>query len=134
MILKIKIKFLSLPNQEICKVIRIILVLDFTKLIFKAIQQWRNIKNYSVHESMNQGFDIQLSCLSNMYKKLRNLIYVCVYIYIYVYTHTCLVTRSCPTLWDPMDCSPPGSSVHVILQARTLEVDSLLSEPSGKPS
>ena len=24
----------------------------------------------------------------------------------------CLVTQSCLTLWDPMDCSPPGSSVH----------------------
>ena len=23
-----------------------------------------------------------------------------------------LVTQSCPTLWDPMDCSLPGSSVH----------------------
>jgi len=32
-----------------------------------------------------------------------------------------LVTQSCPTLCDPMDCSPPGSSVHGILQARTLE-------------
>ena len=29
--------------------------------------------------------------------------------------------QSCPTLCDPMDCSPPGSSVHGILQARTLE-------------
>ena len=28
---------------------------------------------------------------------------------------------SCPTLCDPMDCSPPGSSIHEILQARTLE-------------
>ena len=27
----------------------------------------------------------------------------------------------CPTLSDPMDCSPPGSSVHGTLQARTLE-------------
>ena len=27
----------------------------------------------------------------------------------------------CPTLCDPMDCSPPGSSVHGILQARILE-------------
>ena len=60
-------------------------------------------------------------------------------------------------LFDHMDCSPPGSSVHEILQARTLEwvaipftrgifptqgwnpglllwqVDSLLSEPPGKP-
>ena len=31
------------------------------------------------------------------------------------------VTQSCPTLSDPMDCSPPGSSVHRILQARVLE-------------
>jgi len=32
-----------------------------------------------------------------------------------------LDNQSCPTLWDPMDCSPPGSSVHGILQARILE-------------
>ena len=32
-----------------------------------------------------------------------------------------LVARSCLTLRDPMDCSPPGSTVHGILQARTLE-------------
>ena len=32
-----------------------------------------------------------------------------------------LVTQSCPTLCDPMDCSLPGSSVHGILQARILE-------------
>ena len=32
------------------------------------------------------------------------------------------VTQSCPTLWDPMDCSPPGFSVHGIFQARVLEL------------
>ena len=31
------------------------------------------------------------------------------------------VAQSCPTLSDLMDCSPPGSSVHGILQARVLE-------------
>ena len=31
------------------------------------------------------------------------------------------VAQSCPTLSDPMDCSPPGSSTHGILQARVLE-------------
>ena len=31
------------------------------------------------------------------------------------------VVQSCPTLCDPMDCSPPGSSVHGIFQARALE-------------
>ena len=32
-----------------------------------------------------------------------------------------LVTQLCPVLCDPMDCSPPGSSVRGILQARILE-------------
>ena len=31
------------------------------------------------------------------------------------------IAQSCPTLCDPVDCSPPGSSVHGILQARILE-------------
>ena len=31
------------------------------------------------------------------------------------------VTQSCPTLSDPMACSPPGSSIHGIFQARVLE-------------
>ena len=31
------------------------------------------------------------------------------------------VAQSCPTVWDPMDCSLPGSSVHGIFQARVLE-------------
>ena len=32
-----------------------------------------------------------------------------------------LVVQLCPTLCDPMDCNPPGSCVHGILQARILE-------------
>ena len=73
---------------------------------------------------------------------------------------TCMSAKSpqlCLTLCDPMDCNQPGSSVHVILQARILEwvaipfsrgssqpgiepgspafqVVSLPSEPPGKPS
>ena len=69
-----------------------------------------------------------------------------------------LVTQSCPTLCNPMDCRSPSSSVHGILQAThfrlewlpfpspgdhpdpgikprspTLQADSLPSEPPGKP-
>ena len=63
-----------------------------------------------------------------------------------------LVTQSCPTLCEPMDCSPPGSFVHEILQQEhwsgllfpspgdlpnpgfepvspVLQADSLLSQP-----
>ena len=32
-----------------------------------------------------------------------------------------MLFQSGPTLCDPMDCSPPGSSVHGILQTRILE-------------
>ena len=40
------------------------------------------------------------------------------------------VAQSCPTLSDPMDCSPPGSSIHGIFQARVLEwVASAFSDP-----
>ena len=36
------------------------------------------------------------------------------------------VTQSCPTLSDPMDYSPPGSSIHGIFQARGLEWGAIL--------
>ena len=65
------------------------------------------------------------------------------------------VAQSCLTLWDPVDCSPPGSSVHGILQQEywsglpfpspgdlpdpgieprspALQADALTSEPPGK--
>ena len=37
------------------------------------------------------------------------------------FLHACSVTKSCLTLCNPLDCSPPGSSVHGISQARILE-------------
>ena len=45
----------------------------------------------------------------------------------------------CPTPWDPMDCSLPGSSVHGILQAKILECFAVLSSrgssrPGIKPA
>ena len=44
------------------------------------------------------------------------------------------VAQSCPTPWDPMDYSPPGSAVHGILQARILEwVAISLSMGSSQP-
>ena len=39
----------------------------------------------------------------------------------YLLTNTAKSLQSCPTLWDPIDSSPPGSPVPGILQARTLE-------------
>ena len=61
----------------------------------------------------------------------------------------CLVAQSCPILWDPMDCSLSGSSVHgespgkdtgvdlpnpgIKPRSLALQADSLLTEPPGKP-
>ena len=45
-----------------------------------------------------------------------------------------LVSQPCPTLCDPRDRSPPGSSVHGILQARILEWVAIpLSRGSSRP-
>jgi len=41
--------------------------------------------------------------------------------------------QSCPTLSDPMDCSPPGSSVPGILQARRVEWVATSSRGSSQP-
>ena len=43
------------------------------------------------------------------------------------------VAQSCPTLSDPMDRSPPGSSIHGIFQARVLEWGALPSLPCSLP-
>ena len=38
-----------------------------------------------------------------------------------LHVYACFVAQLCPTLCDPMNCGPPGSSAHGILQARVLE-------------
>ena len=37
------------------------------------------------------------------------------------FPYVCACTQSCPTLCGPMDCRPPGSSIHGILQAKILK-------------
>ena len=44
----------------------------------------------------------------------------------------CVCTQSCPNLCNPMDCNPPGSSVHGIFQAQVLETGSWLSFPTPR--
>ena len=60
-----------------------------------------------------------------------------IYIHTYIYAYMCvrvLVTQSCLTLCNPVDYSPPGSSVCGILQARILEgVAILFSRGSSWP-
>ena len=54
-------------------------------------------------------------------EKLARSKFMMLYIYIYMYIYICSITQLCPTLCNPMDCSPSGSSIHGIFQARVLE-------------
>ena len=42
------------------------------------------------------------------------------------------VSQSCVTLSNPMDCSPPGSSIHGIFQARVLEWGAIAFSDNGE--
>ena len=61
--------------------------------------------------------------LSPHFHMLTNLVAVPLEFYGTFITEECVwsVTQLCLTFCDPMDCSPPDSSVHGILQARMLE-------------
>ena len=61
--------------------------------VYRVTQSWTRLKRLSSSSSS------------------RSLSYLC----------ACLVAQLCLTLCNPMDCSPPGSSVHGIFQARILE-------------
>ena len=47
--------------------------------------------------------------------------FYCHHIFIVILCVGVFITHLCPPLCDPVDCGPPGSSVHGIFQARILE-------------
>ena len=58
---------------------------------------------------------------------------------VFIFRHDSVCVQSCPTVRDPMDCNPPGSSVPGILQARILECVAISSSrgssnPGIKPT
>ena len=57
----------------------------------------------------------------SLFLHLFSMYYLCENYYKSITVSACSVAKSCPTLCDLMNCSPPGPSVHGILQARTLE-------------
>ena len=63
-----------------------------------------------------------LICLPLLSILLSIYIYLCIYVHIHnTFCCCCSVGKSCPTLCNPKDCSPPGSSVHGTFKARILE-------------
>ena len=81
--------------------------------------------------SFTSPFSSHTQLLSSSYFDLKRVVLKREHPHLSIFHHyqpilTCfmfhlLVTQLCPTLCDPMDCSPPGSSVHGIYHTRTLE-------------
>ena len=92
-----------------------ILYILFLIYLFNAHLLHKNVN------SVRAGFPLHLSLIHCYIPKVSNLI-------------VCVLSQSCPTLCEPIDCSPPGSSVHGIPQARILEwVAIALSRGSSRP-
>ena len=85
----------------------------FTVLCFRCAVKWFSYTHIHIlfqilfHYRLLQDTERRYLCRRAL---LLTISYVCV-----------LVTQACLTLCDSMDCSPPGSSIHGILQARILE-------------
>ena len=92
---------------EPCFIYSVIVVLTFPSHVWLFVAPWTVTHQASLRDSPGKntglGCHFLLQCM-----KVKSEIEV---------------AQSCPTLSDPMDCSPPGSSVHGIFQARGLEWD-----------
>ena len=86
---------------------------------------------------------IQLEKINQLFS-LQSVILLCVCVCVRVCvcvsrTHAHILAYSCPALCNPVDCIPPGSSVHEIFLARILEWAVISysresSKPGNKPS
>jgi len=92
-------------------------------------QDWRNVSredgngwgwslNPRFHHTVQDILLLMFFILSTKWKQKSNIYYI---FNIYICAVLCLVVQSGLTLCDPMDCSPPSSSVHGIFQASILE-------------
>ena len=125
----------------------LLLIIGWSHLINRAVVRLHDMKTQNKVLLIKYGF--VLSCVSaslsisiliyemgilvpnevvmkNEWEYICIYTYICIRIYIYVGMYVCictlcLVTQSCLTLWDPMDCSPPAPLSTGILQARILE-------------
>ena len=116
----------SLPTELSGKP-NIHVLISFIKMFIESVCQWQVLKTYCctlVFSASTLSSRLQRGSMliSNWYRnsqlhELRQVLPVL----ILSMTVKVLVTLSCPTLCYLMDCSPPASSVHEILQTRILE-------------
>ena len=78
-------------------------------------ERWHTCRSFLRSGSM---LSMSLHVLCDLFDKTVGNTYVNTMVYL---PCCCLAAKPCPTLCDPMDCSPPVSSVHGMSQARILE-------------
>ena len=93
----------------------------FLCILLQSSRNWTERRNHPGNLGLGKGqskriIEFRRHCLINLQKS-----YLLVFLLWYLCACVCLVAQSCTALCDPMNCSLPGSSVHVILQARILE-------------
>ena len=111
-------------EQTVNSILFMIFYSDYARVCCAKRQdfEWQHVKRAAGTGNRKNG---SLRFVSETSWSLLSSAYVDVYV---------LVAQLCPTLCHPMDCSPPGSSVHGILQARTLEWVAIpLSRGSSQP-
>ena len=105
------------------------MILLFIYNLWLCVQSCNNV-SFALMESFWETFHLVI-CLVSTYKSVP---LFCSFM-VFQDMYCCLVTQSCLTLCDPVDCSPLGSSVHGILQTRILEwVAMPSSRGSSQPS
>ena len=94
---------------------------------FKKQQQHfsKTLKNFSLNLDGYVLFLIKLYCLPFVLEVWGSRCFRCLFLWQPGHGSSsftvCVYAQSCLTLCDPMDCSPPGSSIYEILQARVQE-------------
>ena len=86
--------------------------------IFVVTQSLSHIQLFVTHELQHT----RLPCLSLSPWVCSNSCPLSQWCHPTIYIHACLITQTCLTLCNTIDCSLPGSSVHGFLQARNTRV------------
>ena len=126
--------FISIPkesNAKECSNYCTIALISHTikvmlKILQARLQQCMNCELPDVHAGFRKGRGtrdqiVNICWITEKAREFQKNIYFCLLTIPKPFTVCLLVAQPCLTLWNLTDCSPTGSSVHEILQARILE-------------